>query len=519
MGLVALFHIYQGDHAFKGDSHRTADSLLMGLPFFHLAIVTLVSVASQLGDVRRHGSGRRGALGHGFDGFGTFALWTYKLVFSENLFFCGASLMPLSAYENQRLDNIERNAKVMASLGLAPNSTLTKRKLPNAPATVSNKKKRGGYGHKKSIDASASRFSNRLAGLDRKFYGYDDASDKEIFHVESSPLYLTHANGSRKSGRSNLGKRPQQIYTPELHTPKKRRCSGFVSEDSASDDEAADSLCFCGNFGDIGCGQYIQCDKCDRWCHFECANVDEDDVDAISYTCHICTGSSSDSDDDEFCQHPKIAIKTIIPTSIPTRKSGNVEVVHVPPPRPRVTVDIGGACVRLNLTVSSFGIVSAALSTSAIAVGLSITSGGILSTKSGVQDARNALVTSQQILKQFPVGNSATANPLTIAEDSADVAVLDMLRFIDDKVSCINSVCDDPTHVVNLGGGTRLPNGISKYRYRCLTCGKTWQQVPPHKCEGFDFGITEKKYNKRRAFNFCSRCPGVPKKGHVCPLK
>lgn len=419
--------------------------------------------------------------------------------------------MPLSAYEEKRQDNIERNAQVMFRLGLGPDpSASSKRKLPSPPATLAKKKK--GHGHKNSI-ASASRFSTRLAGLDRKFYGHEDALDREIFHVQSfsAQPHFTHANGSRKSGRSNLGKRPQQIYIPEMHTPKKRRCNGFVSDDSESE-EAADTLCFCGNVADIGCGQYIQCDKCDRWCHFECANIDEDDdIDSISYTCHVCTGSSSDSDD-EFCHKPKVATKKLVLPFIPSNKSGNVEVVHVPPPRPRVTLDISGACVRLNLAVSSSGIVLAGLSTTSVSVNLIITTGGrILPAKSGMQEARNALVTSQKILKQFP-GTAAT-----MEEDSADVGVLDMLRFIDDKVTCINLDCSDPTQVVNLGGGTRLQNGVSKYRYNCLVCGKRWQQVPPNKCDGLDFGITEKKYNKRRPFNFCSRCPGVPKKGHVCP--
>lgn len=69
--------------------------------------------------------------------------------------------------------------------------------------------------------------------------------------------------------------------------------------------------------------------------------------------------------------------------------------------------------------------------------------------------------------------------------------------------------------VKTLGGGTK-----GKYRYSCLSCPFSWQQVPPHKLgsSGLDeplrLGLAVRKRTIHVQYK-CARC-GLPKKGHVC---
>ena len=89
---------------------------------------------------------------------------------------------------------------------------------------------------------------------------------------------------------------------------------------------------------------------------------------------------------------------------------------------------------------------------------------------------------------------SEVANELLIAHAYIHNLTESMSRNSERRsVPCLTSECNGP--VETLGGGTHK-NGLSKYRYRCRKCGERWQQVPPHKCNGVDLGISKKQYKK-----------------------
>lgn len=416
----------------------------------------------------------------------------------------------LSTYEQERQDNISRNQAELVRLGLAKASP------PKSVVATPVKKKRATRGKgKKIIVRHAVRQSDRLAILDRPDYvNMDGAAELDDDEYDSNPtsskkrpqassqhfFYDTHEDGSRKSGRKNLGKKPD-VYVPDDPTPKRRR---IVHHD------ASDELCFCGNGDEFGNGQYIECDQCKRWCHYECANIDEDDdVDNIAYTCHVCTGSSSDDSDSEYGSpstsfHRPVHRRTLPVTivtpksvahSIPSERIGSVETVFVPPAIPQIGLSVKPIPhVKLNLCAKN-GEVSATLNVSAVTTTISIGAG---SGTNAQEDAISALVTSKSVLDKY---------------DGDELKIMEMIQMLDDRVTCPD-LCSDPTNIRNNGGGT-----VGKYKYQCLNCGKRWQQNRPDKCIGLDLGITTRTYQKRRGFNTCSKCPGVPKRGHMCPFK
>ena len=77
------------------------------------------------------------------------------------------------------------------------------------------------------------------------------------------------------------------------------------------------------------------------------------------------------------------------------------------------------------------------------------------------------------------------------------------------KPACL--VCADASHVKTLGGGT-----APRYRYKCLACGETWQQVPPHRVPpGGDALVVTKLDQRRLRVYLCPLCQ-QPKRKHVC---
>ena len=115
--------------------------------------------------------------------------------------------------------------------------------------------------------------------------------------------------GSRHSSRSNLGKRaaPFEIVHERVRRPRKQVTykEPEYSDDDSSDDRVDsddDDGCLCKIETGLQSGRWIDCSRCQRWVHFECAGIDpstpEEELEDVTYTCAKCDRDDDSSDEE-----------------------------------------------------------------------------------------------------------------------------------------------------------------------------------------------------------------------------
>ena len=225
----------------------------------------------------------------------------------------------MSAYELERQANIARNQGMLAQLGLADKPLIP-------PGALNKKSKSGNKGGKGKIKRKSPAWEEpveqrkcaRFTGKKVDYVGLSQFPD-DVEERERHP-------GSRHSSRSNLGKRaaPFEIVHERVRRPRKQVTykEPEYSDDDSSDDRVDsddDDGCLCKIETGLQSGRWIDCSRCQRWVHFECAGIDpstpEEELEDVTYTCAKCD-RDDDSSDEEGSAPASFTQKRTAPMSV-----------------------------------------------------------------------------------------------------------------------------------------------------------------------------------------------------------